>query len=211
MVEDILLESKIPTFIVAGDNEWNDCGNDRQINAAWGKWTQHFMQFENHWNHSLPVVRSLDYPENFYMIYKRTLIFGLRIVGGRVQDVMEWTTRHTIEVNWVKKIVQMNVPLNADGVLIMAHAKPTEDHVKFFNPLRQFIRDDLNNTVPFFYLHGDGHKYVYTRDFFNQPNFAGLQLQGGVQDPVMKILADPHAMGSSVYSAFQYDRQPQFM
>ena len=209
-IKAMMLESRVPAFIVPGDNEWNDCGSDAMVEVAWDQWRTYFTNLEDNWNHTLPVVRSFDYPENFYFIMKRTLIFGLNVVGGRVQDPAEWFTRLTAEVEWIKSIVLMNIGLNADGVIILAHAKLTQDHISFSNPLRQFVRDDLANEVPFLYLHGDGHKYIYNSGFLNQPNMLGIQHEGGVRDPILKILADPYHQGSNVYNAFQVDRQLEF-
>jgi hypothetical protein len=206
-IKEMMMESTVPAFIVPGDNEWNDCGNNMMAEVAWDKWTNYFTRMEDNWNHTIPVVRNLDYPENFYFIQKRTLVFGLNIVGGRVHDIDEWKTRLTAEAEWVKAVVQMNIHSNADGVIVMAHAKPTEDHNQFFNPLRRLIRDDLANEVPFLYLHGDGHAYMYTRGFLNQPKLLRIQHEGGVRDPILKILADPYHLGSDVHSAFQVDRQ----
>lgn len=207
LVKEIMLESSVPAFIVPGDNEWNDCGNRASIDLAWETWTNNFMNFEDNWNHTFSVARSLDNEENFYFIKKRTLVFGLNIVGGRVHDEDEWFLRLSLAADWVKAIVELNVPSKADGVIIMAHAKPTEDHRHFFQPLRDFIKSDLENEVPFLYLHGDGHKFIYSQNFMNRPNFVRIQHEGGVRDPILKILADPAGQGSLAHDAFQFDRQ----
>jgi hypothetical protein len=206
-LREILLKSKVPSFVVPGDNEWNDCGNNRGIEDAWGHWNTHFMRLENNWNHTLSVVRQPDYQENFYFIRKRTLVIGLNIVGGRVHDEDEWLLRHSSEIDWVRSLIQMNVPTNAAGIIIMAHARPNDTHRHFFNPLRDFIRDELQNEIPVLYLHGDGHKFLYNPDFYDQPNFLAIQHEGGVRDPILKILADPHKLGPQVFDAFQYDQQ----
>lgn len=207
LVQEMLLDSAIPTFIVPGDNEWNDCGNQVQIGNAWGRWTRYFLNLENRWNHSFGVIRQIDYPENFYFIHKGTLVFGLNIVGGRVHDRDEWYLRLTAEVEWVRAVVRMNVPMHAAGVIVMAHARPTDDHVHFFDPLRDFIRDELQNEVPVLYLHGDGHDFIYTQNYYRQSNYLRIQHEGGVRHPILKILADPMRLGPEVYNAFQYDQQ----
>eukprot|EP00934_Nitzschia_sp_Nitz4_P005870 Nitzschia sp. Nitz4//scaffold29_size155292//3814//5288//NITZ4_002631-RA/size155292-augustus-gene-0.217-mRNA-1//-1//CDS//3329546367//5860//frame0 len=206
-LKDTLMESDIPVFIVPGDNEWNDCGDNTAIDSAWVLWEQYLMNFDNNFNHTFSVVHDQEYPEIFYFVQKRTLIFGLNIVGGRIHDSDEWHARHTYQAEWVKSIISMNVPNYADGVIIMAHAKETDDHSDFFNPIKSFLKNDLNNEVPLFYFHGDGHAWKYTPHYFDQPNFLRIQHEGGVRDPVLKILADPHALGPNVQSAFQYDRQ----
>jgi hypothetical protein len=208
-IKNIMLESKLPAFIVPGDNEWNDCGDESEIEDAWVLWNTHLMHLENNWNHTLDVIRQPDYEENFYFIRKRVLIVGLNIVGGRVHDADEWTSRLLGEVDWVLQIVTMNVLQNnnVDGIIIMAHAKPTNENQIFFNPLRDFIHDELRDEVPVMYLHGDGHSFVHTPNFYNQANYVRIQHEGGVRDPVLKILADPQKLGPQVYDAFQYDQQ----
>jgi hypothetical protein len=208
-IKDIMLESKVPAFIVPGDNEWNDCGNQLEREDAWDLWSTHLMRLENNWNHTLDVIRQPEYEENFYLIRKRTLIFGLNIVGGRVHDANEWRLRLSGEVNWVRQIIIMNVQQNnnVDGIIIMAHAKPSPNNRRFFNPLKNFIHSQLKNEIPVMYLHGDGHSFVHTPNFYNQPNFVRIQHEGGVRDPVLKILADPQKLGPQVYDAFQYDQQ----
>jgi hypothetical protein len=51
---------------------------------------------------------------------------------------------------------------------------------------------------------------MYNSNFYDQPNFLAIQHEGGVRDPIMKIMADPHHLGPEVYDAFQYDRQLHF-
>ena len=210
LIKDMLLQSPVPAFFIPGDNEWNDCGNEVMIDAAWDRWTTYLSNFEDHWNHTIPVVRHLERPENFYFVMKRSIVFGLNIVGGRVHDAAEWQSRLTALSDWVRTITLLNYPLYADGVFIMAHAHPTDDHNAFFNPLRRIVRDDFGNEVPFLYLHGDGHAFQYERGFLNQPNLVRMQHEGGTRDPILKIHADPFLQGNEVANAFQYDRQLQY-
>ena len=207
LVRDILMKSVIPTFIVLGDNEWNDCGNSRRVEAAWSNWEQRFMDFDTNWSHNYTVVHQPDYQENFYFVHKKTLIVGLNIVGGRVHDEDEWSSRLSAEIDWVKSIVSANIPKNAAGVILMAHAKPQQPHSPFFDPLKKFVRDELGNDFPFLYLHGDGHSYFYKNNFLDQSNALQIQHEGGVRDPILKILSDPSHMGPAVHDAFQVDRQ----
>ena len=189
--------------------QWNDCsGNSDDINMAWGRWSSHFLYLENNWNHTLPVVRHVTYPENFYFLHKRTLIVGLNIVGGKVHNATEWNLRLTTAAAWLKEVVGLYVPTGlANGVIVMAHAKITDDHMDFFNPLRQLVRDDWGNAIPFLYLHGDGHSYRHNTGFLNQPNLLAIQSMGGVRNPVLKILMDPYDNGPYAPNAFQVDRQ----
>jgi hypothetical protein len=165
------------------------------------------MKLEDNWNHTFKVVRNVDYPENFYLLHKRTLIFGLNIVGGKVHNATEWHTRLTYSVEWVKQVVASFTPQFASGVIILAQAQLSDAHMDFFNPLRRLVRDDWDNQIPFLYLHGDGHSYRYNYGFLNQPNLLAIQHMGGTSNPILKIQMDPYQNGPHVTNAFQVDRQ----
>jgi len=210
-MQNIMLRSHAPAFLVPGDNEWNDCIRSN-IDIGWNHWTNHFVRFEDNWNHTFSVIRQPGYVENFYFMEKRTLVFGLNIVGGRVHNETEWGTRLRSEYSWVRQIMLLNlVDMNrADGVILMAHAHPDEDHSEFFNPFRVFLRDELKNEFPVLYLHGDGHNFIHTPNYQNQSNYLRIQHEGGTNEPVLKIMAGPGRGSegrSSVHDAFQYDRQ----
>jgi Calcineurin-like phosphoesterase len=205
-IRDVMMMSKVPTFVVVGDNEWNDCVKAR-IDAGWQLWNQEFLRFENNWNHTITVVRQPGFEENFYFVEKRTLIIGLNLVGGRVHNSTEWKARQGAEYEWTRNVINLFVPTFADGVIILAHAKPTADHRFFMDPLKHDMANNWKNTFPILYLHGDGHSWVYSPHFKSQPNMLRVQHEGGVRDPILKILADPAKNGPEVYSAFQFDRQ----
>jgi len=214
-IQDIMLASHVPAFLVPGDNEWNDCLRNN-IDIGWNHWTNHFIGFENNWNHTFSIARQPGYEENFYFIEKRILIFGLNIVGGRVHNATEWKTRLRSEYSWVRSVMRLNLlDMNTtDGVILMAHAHPSEDHQDFFTPLRVFLRDELQNRFPVLYLHGDGHNFLYTPNYQNQSNFLRIQHEGGTTEPVLKIMAGPErgkGKRSNVYDAFQYDRQLELL
>lgn len=208
-IRDLMLLSTVPVFMIPGDNEWNDCGNGNAatIDGAWSLWTQYLLHMNTAWNHTkLELVRQPNYVENFFFIRKRTLIFGLNIVGGRVHDADEWQSRHTAEADWVMQVIQQHVPSNADGIIIMAHASRNENHGDFFDPMKEFIDNELQNAYPILYLHGDGHAFVHNRNFYDTTNYIAIQHEGGVRDPILKILANP-SVYSNANDAFQYDRQ----
>jgi len=211
-IQNIMLESHAPAFVVPGDNEWNDCPR-HNIDIGWDHWTDHFLGFEDNWNHTFSIMRQPGYEENFYFIEKRILLFGLNIVGGRVHDKLEWKTRLRSEFLWVKDLMLKNLVAKktADSVILMAHADPSKSHREFFNAFRVFLRDELKNEFPVLYLHGDGHRFLYTPNFHNQPNFLRIQHEGGTHEPVLKIMAGNRNGRSSVYDVFQYDRQLELM
>mmetsp|Transcript_12947 Transcript_12947/g.31498 ORF Transcript_12947/g.31498 Transcript_12947/m.31498 type:complete len:516 (+) Transcript_12947:671-2218(+) len=205
-IRDVMLASNVPTFVVVGDNEWNDCVKNR-IDAGWELWNQEFLRFENKWNHTMTVVRQPGFEENFYFVEKRTLIIGLNLVGGRVHNSSEWRSRQEAEYAWTRNVINTFVPQFADGVIIMAHAKPSADQRFFMDPLGEDMANTWQNKFPILYLHGDGHSWTYNPHFKRQHNMLRVQHEGGVRDPILKVLADPAKNGPEVYSAFQFDRQ----
>jgi hypothetical protein len=207
-IRDIMLKSAIPTFVVLGDNEWNDCVRD-QIEVGFGLWTTHFQEFHNNWNHSFTVIRQPGYEENFAFIHKRTLIIALNIVGGRVHNDTEWSTRLEDEFVWAKAVMDVNLldMGTADGVILMGHAKPSSDHRHFFDPFLDYVQNELANGFPILYLHGDGHSWMYTPNYENQSNLLRIQHEGGVNEPILKVYSDPSLLGPSAYNSFQFDRQ----
>ena len=207
---NILRQSTIPVYMILGDNEWNDCGSSWNVNQGWSLWNTHLKLLDREWDNSpgvssFNVTRPSTRSETFTFVAKRTLLVGLNIVGGRVHDADEWQTRLTSQADWViHKLIPQSIPSKADGVILMAHARPSQNHEAFFRPIREYLQ---SVNIPVLYLHGDGHSFVYTPGFQGVPNLLAIQHEGGTRDPILKIHADPALLGPSVYSAFQFDRQ----
>ena len=229
-MSDILLEnSNIPTFIVVGDNEWNDCGNETQIDDAWDLWMDTFLYFEENWinngdddengtSFDFPeIIRQQSHEENFYFIYKRTIYVALTLPGGEVHDDKEWKQRQRDEYNWLthKVINDKNIPSKANSIVIMAHAKPTKDHRFFFDPFVDFVQNVLNEyaTIPILYLHGDDHFFQVESNYEGLANLYRIQHEGGTRNPVLKIQVNATAAAESsstslnINNVFRYDRQ----
>jgi hypothetical protein len=66
--------------ICFADNEWNDCPN---VDEAFDQWMTVFGKFDEQWKHPFNVIRHDTRPENFSFLSKRTLFFGLNLVGGK--------------------------------------------------------------------------------------------------------------------------------
>jgi hypothetical protein len=82
-----LLMLDVPTFIVPGDNEWNDC---QDPDKAWQFWEQYFLNFEQNWNIGWEVTHQQEQKENLAFVYHDVLFIGLNLVGGRIHDQEEW-------------------------------------------------------------------------------------------------------------------------
>ena len=149
---DILKRSKIPVFIVPGDNEWND---QKDPKTAWLYWTKHFSNFEKNFADGPVLERQAARPENFALSTKGVLVLGLNIVGGRVHDAKEWTSRHSQNNDWVKEQFAKH-GANAPTLVVLAQAEPNATHDSFFKP---FVEQIKAWGKPVLYIHADGHKW----------------------------------------------------
>jgi len=98
-------------------------------------------------------------PELFYFVHKRTLFFGLNLVGGKMTDYEFYFNKFRYEFEVVKSMIDKYVVAgNAVNVVIFGHAFPKDIHHRsFFEPLRDYIDRKLKNKVPILYLNGDKH------------------------------------------------------
>jgi hypothetical protein len=194
------------------DNEYNDCPN---VDESWEDWKTVFGDFEKHWITSLQVFRDPERPENFYFVHKRVLYIGLNIVGGSNADANEWKTRLDRQWYWTKLLIETHVvqkePSDASGVVIFGHADPRPvAHLHFFDPLKNYIEIELNNTIPFLYVNGDKHYFQFDSAFYGQSNFHRIMVEGGKKEPPLQISVtvptDPYHEALRVEDIYEYDR-----
>lgn len=193
-VSGMLRKSSVPTFIIPGDNEWNDCVDPA---SAWQFWEQYFRRFDQNWQHQLPVFRQLEREENFSLFHKGVLFVGLNIVGGRIHEAAEWPRRHAQDLAWTRQnFAQFGD--HAHAVVIFGHAQPRPDHDDYFGPLAE---EATKIAKPILYIHGDGHRWK--KDYpFQAKNILRVQVdQGGIAPP-LRVTVD--SKGADV---FQFDRR----
>ncbi|MGB0580727.1 MAG: hypothetical protein ACPGVU_13580 [Limisphaerales bacterium] len=173
-VADILIEgNQIPTFIVPGDNEWNDQDDPA---AGWSKWEKHFMMFDAKWVAPAKVVRQTGRMENFAFVLDGVLFIGINKVGGKVHDADEWQRRLKDNGAWVKEQMEKHGD-HVHSAAIFAQAKASGNKVPGNSSV--FV-DSLKNSAkafgkPILYLHADGHKwYVIEGDW--APNITHVQM-----------------------------------
>lgn len=193
-VSGMLSQAAMPVFIIPGDNEWNDCTDPTQ---AWVFWRRHFMRFERHWEHQVPLFRQLEREENFSFVRNGVLFVGLNIVGGRVHDHAEWKRRHAEGLDWVRRNLR-RFSSEISSLVVFGHAKPVAVHNDFFDP---FSEEATEFGKPVLYLHGDGHRWIHDRPF-SAPNILRVEVdQGGIASPV-KVTVTDHAT-----TPFLFDRR----
>ncbi|MCB0549521.1 MAG: hypothetical protein KDD19_18245 [Phaeodactylibacter sp.] len=176
------------TFIIPGDNEWNDCV---EPDSAWALWEEHFMGFEDNW--AAPPFRVDHQParnENFAFVYRKCLYIGLNLVGGRVHDVAEWEKRLADNARWLAQQFAANRK-KVKCAVVFGHAQPASGspgpNQAFFDALRAAA---LDLDKPVLFMHGDGH--VLELERFLVDNLLRFELNGGKEkDWLMKVVVSP--------------------
>lgn len=193
-VAGILAKSKVPMFIIPGDNEWNDCPD---TDAAWELWKKHFDRFDRRWPHQFEVARQPGREENFAFVHQQVLFVGLNLVGGRVHDEAEWRRRHADNVTWLRENL-LHQGLEVTHCVVFGHALLARKHEDFTRPFVQLGREFGR---PLLYLHGDGHKWIHDQPW-GVPNLWRVQVdRGGIAQPlIVHVLDDPQ-------TPFQFDRR----
>ena len=185
-VASMLGKSKLPTFIIPGDNEWNDCENPAQ---GWKYWLKHFNNFDAKWKYDFVVSRQKVRNENFTFNLKGALFIGINLVGGRVQDAAEWKTRHAQNITWIESTLKANHK-NFHAIVLFGHAHPMINHNDFFTPLVPIVK---TTNVPLLYLHGDGHRWIQDKSLGTDLITRVQVDQGGIAPPVkVTVTHDPN-------------------
>lgn len=188
------------------DNEWNDCPNPVEGKSFW---RQTFREFDKNWNHTFQVERHPLRPENFYFVHKRTLYFGLNLVGGRILNMSSYSMQLEDHAAFVKSMIDYHVVLSGDAsaVVVFGHAFPVAIHNSFFVPLRQYINEQLEDNVPILYLNGDFHKFDFQQNYLSLQNLQRLQVDFGTVNPPLKVTVSPSSRpGWNATDTFAYDR-----
>jgi len=212
-VASILSKSPIPVFIVPGDNEYNDCPN---FEESFKNWLNVFGDLESNWDLPFLVSRDRKRPETFMFMYKRVLYIGLNVVGGSITDIEEWETRLEHNFQWTRNLIETYVrpvPSDASSVVIIGHADPRPSaHAPFFEPLKSYIRNELMNEVPMIYINGDGHRFQFDANFYGEPNFHRIMVEGGRKEPPLRMTLSvpryPKSGALRIEDIYSYERYP---
>ena len=171
-VAEYLKKLKVPTFIVPGDNEWNDCENPDQ---AWQFWINSFLDFEKNWKHGPKVIRQKSHPVNMAWIADGVLMIGLNLQGGRIHDPEEWEQRHTQCTIWVEDQLTENRD-KVRALVVFCQANPDEKHSDF---IESFLESVRHFKKPVLFLHGDGHRWLHDNPWL-EPNMVRVQVDKGL-------------------------------
>ncbi|MDY7395610.1 metallophosphoesterase [Aureibaculum sp. 2210JD6-5] len=185
-VSAILKKIKIPTFIILGDNEYNDCDNSEQ---AFDLWKSYFLKFNENWIFSHNVTYQSNRTENFNWIQEKILFIGLNIVGSSVHDANEWGTRLTENGMWVKQLLETHKN-NIDATVIFSHANMVEGGSEKFKPFTDLFRAAAKDfDKPVLIINGDGHFWIKNNPWPEQ-NITRVQINGGADALKVSVNTD---------------------
>ncbi len=193
-VASILKRSKLPVFVVLGDNEWNDLDNPAEGLEFWNR---QFRDFEKYFPNALAIEKQKVRPENFAFVSKGVLVIGLNIVGGKVHDKAEWDTRLQQDADWVSEQFTRHKS-DTRAAVLLAQATPAKPQELFFQQLTASCKEW---TKPVLYLHADGHVWQVEKAW-RAPNLWRVQTdQVRLNPPVLvTVTEDPN-------NPFTFDRR----
>lgn len=176
-VSGLLKSFKAPTFMLLGDNEYNDCANPVQ---AFDYWKQYFLKFHENWAFDQKITYQTIRAENFSWIQEKILFVGLNIVGSSVHNQTEWTQRLTDNAEFLNEQIAINKN-NIKAIVVMAHANMVEAGPVKFEPFTVPFRAAATSfQKPILYLQGDGH-FWFTNKPWPEQNITRVQIDGGTK------------------------------
>jgi hypothetical protein len=194
-VANYLKKLRIPTYIVPGDNEWNDCTDPGK---AWILWEKNFLGFENHWKDVPNIERQWMRTENFSFNLKGVLFVGINLVGGRIHDPDEWSLRHQQNIDWIKEMFA-EYKEDVRAAVILAQANPKDKHEDFMTQFRVLGK---GFGKPILFLHGDGHVWQHDAPWL-ESNIVRVQVdKGGIAPPLQVTITLDET------DIFRFERKP---
>lgn len=182
-IADILRKSKVPAFVVLGDNEYNDLDDPAQGLRFWRK---HFLHFDKQFKYAPTIQRQKGRDENFAWVSKGVLLVGVNLPGGRVHDKGEWARRLQDDADWVQDCMR-KWHKDVRACVVMAQAEPTKPHEPFF---KEFAAHCQEFEKPVLYLHADGHVWQVHKKW-RAPNLTRVQTDMmGKAPPVLVTVTD---------------------
>ena len=160
---DVLTTSNaIPTWIIPGDNEWNDLEDPAQ---GWQWWQKYYAKFEEHFQPSWKTERQPERPENFAFVRKGVVFIGINLIGGRVHDASEWALRLPQDAAWIKQVLTRPSMADVRAAVIFCQANPFvlktgDPKDKFTSFLVPFRQSAAEWKKPLLFLHSDGHVWI---------------------------------------------------
>lgn len=186
IASQILQKAKMPTLVLPGDNDINDCPS---IDHGEAMWMKYFHKFDEKWDHSLPLTRWGKLDESFGMLRKGVLYIGLNMVGGTPYSYSEKVERHELHLQMVKSLFDEHRG-KFKVIVLLKHADPGRNHQDFFSGEGGFIDLIARMGIPTIHFHGDNHYYFEKEEEYGVDNYVRISLVGESQGPPLSVTID---------------------
>lgn len=198
--------NKIPTYIVPGDNEWNDRPDP---DVGWRHWTKHLGNLEDNFKARWKTAHQKTRPENFAFVRAGVLVIGINLVGGRVHDRKEWVRRFRENNDWIQAQFMAHGK-SVDAAVVCCQANPisktkgkTQARAPFAVFYNRFGELGAAFGKPVLFLHADGHRWIVDQPWSNAKNITRIQLDRVNTDfPPVQFTINPKAK-----NPFSFDRR----
>lgn len=185
----ILKQSSVPTFVLPGDNDMNDCDNQSQGIAMW---TKYFMKLDLYWGHSFTITRWGTLEESFSFLYKGVIYFGLNIPGGTPINPVETARLHAEHITMISSIIDGLDESDYSVIVLLGHVDPSYDDAgyshNFFESFTSIVRQ-LNK--PTIHFHGDWHEYYEVEGGdYKVDKYMRISLDGESIAPPLRVEID---------------------
>lgn len=169
----------IPSYIVPGDNEWNDRPDP---DVGWDLWSKHLLGLEKNFKAGWATARQQARPENFAFVASGVLVIGINLPGGRVHDKEEWARRFRENNAWIRtQFVKHKT--NVGAAVICAQANPIGQgrvtaalSKRFSSFTKPFGSLAMAFEKPVLFLHADGHKWTVDNPWKGAKNITRVQV-----------------------------------
>lgn len=190
----VLQRARMPTFVLPGDNDMNDCPSIQHGEAMWMKYFHLFDK--KFWSHSFDIRRWGKLQESFAFVHKRVMFLGLNMIGGIPYNWSEKSERHRNHLEQVKALFN-EYEGKFDVIVLMKHADPNlktnYHHRDFFgNGKGDGLFIDLIRQMgkPTIHFHGDSHAYYEREADHGVSNYMRISLVGESNGPPLSVTID---------------------
>ncbi|GKY91704.1 hypothetical protein MPSEU_000142200 [Mayamaea pseudoterrestris] len=181
-VAAMLEETKIPTFIVPGEDDWANCP-DQHIGFA--RWNNTFAKFAHKTGSRMKVDYQQRRLENFAFVEKNVLFLSVHVIGGKPTTYSEFLSRMKDNMNWIRGMYKLHAE-EVSGVVIFGNAAPGLVQLQDFFDSMASLLGPTGKTV--LYIHSNsGSSGVSLHKPFGYSNMVTIQAPVGGKQPPLPI------------------------
>ena len=206
-IATIFESSPMRTFFIVGDNEWLDCGGEKDVDESFTYWDEHLLRFHERTNLDWPpfdafVTRHTDHPEFFSFILDNVLFLGQGLPPPQEENMPsydEWESYLDANLRWTREhFIAQNAGTRLRAAVIFGHnmGGPAE---LYFADLKSIALS--YSDIPILVM--EDHHWFAETTFWDVPNLYKISLDDTVTPTAITI--DTNAR--KIDKIFRYDRR----